>query len=279
MSEVSPFPADSRPILEVRQLSQTYKLARQTLIGPRPELKVLDSIDFSVRPGEAVGLVGESGSGKTTLTRMLTGTEKPMEGRVLYDGTDVWAGSDAERQRFRRSVQVVLQNPRSSLDPRMRVGTSLLEPLRSLKIEGDHGARILDVLDQVGLQKSALERFPHEFSGGQLQRIAIARALMPNPKVLIADEPVSALDVSIQAQVLNLLKDLVRDLGLSLVFIAHDLSVVAYTTSRVYVMSAGKIVEVGKPLDLFRNPKAEATQNLVGAVLSVEAGLAGTALA
>lgn len=279
MSEVSPFPADSRPILEVRQLSQTYKLARQTLIGPRPELKVLDSIDFSVRPGEAVGLVGESGSGKTTLTRMLTGTEKPMEGRVLYDGTDVWAGSDAERQRFRRSVQVVLQNPRSSLDPRMRVGTSLLEPLRSLKIEGDHGARILDVLDQVGLQKSALERFPHEFSGGQLQRIAIARALMPNPKVLIADEPVSALDVSIQAQVLNLLKDLVRDLGLSLVFIAHDLSVVAYTTSKVYVMSAGKIVEVGKPLDLFRNPKAEATQNLVGAVLSVEAGLAGTALA
>ncbi len=279
MSEVTPFPAETRPILEVRQLSQTYKLARQKLVGPRPTLRVLEDIDFSVRPGEAVGLVGESGSGKTTLTRMLTGVEKPMEGHVLYNGTDVWSGSVEERARFRRSVQVVLQNPRSSLDPRMRVGTSLLEPLRSLRIEGDHAARVREVLDQVGLQQNALERFPHEFSGGQLQRIAIARALMPNPKVLIADEPVSALDVSIQAQVLNLLKDLVRDLGLSLVFIAHDLSVVAYTTSKVYVMSSGKIVEVGKPLDLFRSPKAEATQALVGAVLSVEAGLAGTALA
>jgi ABC-type oligopeptide transport system ATPase subunit len=134
------------------------------------------------------------------------------------------------------------------------------------------------VLDQVGLSRTALERFPHEFSGGQLQRIAIARALMPNPRVLIADEPVSALDVSIQAQVLNLLKDLVRDLGLGLVFIAHDLSVVAYTTSRVSVMSSGRIVEVGRPLDLFTAPRAEATQSLVGAVLRVETGLAGNAL-
>jgi peptide/nickel transport system ATP-binding protein len=161
----------------------------------------------------------------------------------------------------------------------MRVGTSLLEPLRSLKIEGDHAARVLEVLDQVGLDKNAVERFPHEFSGGQLQRIAIARALMPGPKVLIADEPVSALDVSIQAQVLNLLKDLVKNLGLGLVFIAHDLSVVAYTTSRVSVMSAGKIVEVGKPLDLFNRPQADATKALVGAILSVESGLAGNALA
>ena len=279
MSAVTQFPADARPLLEVRQLSQVYNLNRQKLFAPRPKLKVLDSIDFSVRPGEAVGLVGESGSGKTTLTRMLTGVERPGEGQVLYDGVDVWTGGEAHRKLFRRSVQVVLQNPRSSLDPRMRVGTSLLEPLRSLKIEGDHAARVLEVLDQVGLDKNALERFPHEFSGGQLQRIAIARALMPGPKVLIADEPVSALDVSIQAQVLNLLKDLVRDLGLSLVFIAHDLSVVAYTTSKVYVMSSGKIVEVGKPLDLFRTPQAEATQALVGAVLSVEAGLAGNALA
>ncbi|WP_055046341.1 ABC transporter ATP-binding protein [Devosia sp. A16] len=279
MSAVTPFPADARPLLEVRQLSQVYNLNRQKLFAPRPKLKVLDSIDFSVRPGEAVGLVGESGSGKTTLTRMLTGVERPGEGQVLYDGVDVWTGGETHKKLFRRSVQVVLQNPRSSLDPRMRVGTSLLEPLRSLKIEGDHAARVLEVLDQVGLDRNALERFPHEFSGGQLQRIAIARALMPGPKVLIADEPVSALDVSIQAQVLNLLKDLVRDLGLGLVFIAHDLSVVAYTTSKVYVMSSGKIVEVGKPLDLFRNPQAEATQALVGAVLSVEASLAGNALA
>ena len=276
---VTPFPGESRPLLEVRQLSQEYFLRRQKLFEPRPVLKVLQNIDFAVRRGEAVGLVGESGSGKTTLTRMLTGVEKPNEGHVVYDGTDVWSGTSAERKTFRRSVQVVLQNPRSSLDPRMRVGTSLLEPLRSLRIEGDHAARVHEVLDQVGLSKSALQRFPHEFSGGQLQRIAIARALMPGPKVLIADEPVSALDVSIQAQVLNLLKDLVRDLGLGLVFIAHDLSVVAYTTSKVYVMSSGKIVEVGRPLDLFRAPKAEATQNLVAAILSVENGLNGEAFA
>jgi peptide/nickel transport system ATP-binding protein len=262
----------------MRQVTQTYKLNRQTLIGPRPLLTVLDHIDFDVCAGEAVGLVGESGSGKTTLTRMMTGAERPQQGQVLYDGRDVWSGDVAHRALFRRSVQVVLQNPRSSLDPRMRVGTSLLEPLRSLRIEGDHAARVHEVLDQVGLSRNALERFPHEFSGGQLQRIAIARALMPNPKVLIADEPVSALDVSIQAQVLNLLKDLVRDLGLGLVFIAHDLSVVAYTTSRVSVMSTGRIVEIGRPLDLFSAPKAEATQALVGAVLSVESGLAGKAL-
>lgn len=267
------------PLLEMRQVTQTYALNRQSLLGTRPQLTVLDNIHFDVRPGEAVGLVGESGSGKTTLTRILTGMEKPREGHVFYDGMDVWAGGAEHWRTFRRSVQVVMQNPRSSLDPRMRIGSSLLEPLRSLKIEGDHAARIFEVLDQVGLVRNALERYPHEFSGGQLQRIAIARALMPGPKVLIADEPVSALDVSIQAQVLNLLKDLVNNLGLSLVFIAHDLSVVAYTTSRVSVMSAGKIVEVGKPMDLFTRPQAEATKNLVGAILTVESGLAGNALA
>jgi peptide/nickel transport system ATP-binding protein len=273
-----PITPSDPPILELRGVNQVYRLRRQRLFAPPGSLKVLGDIDFDVRAGEAVGIVGESGAGKTTLTRMLTGVERPLEGEVLFEGQNVWAGEPALRHRFRRAVQVVLQNPRSSLDPRMRIGTSLLEPLRSLHVEGDHAARVYAVLDQVGLAKSAVDRFPHEFSGGQLQRIAIARALMPAPKVLIADEPVSALDVSIQAQVLNLIKDLVRDLGLSLVLIAHDLSVVAYTTSRVSVMSAGRIVEVGRPLDLFVNPKAEATKNLVGAILSVEAGLAGTAL-
>jgi ABC-type glutathione transport system ATPase component len=279
MNAMNDTPAIGRPLLEMRQVTQTYSLARQTLLGARPSLTVLDHIDFDVRSGEAVGLVGESGSGKTTLTRILTGMEKPREGRVFYNGADIWDGDGERWRNFRRSVQVVMQNPRSSLDPRMRIGVSLLEPLRSLKIEGDHAARVFEVLDQVGLSRQALERYPHEFSGGQLQRIAIARALMPGPKVLIADEPVSALDVSIQAQVLNLLKDLVNNLGLSLVFIAHDLSVVAYTTSRVSVMSAGRIVEVGKPMDLFVRPQAEATKNLVGAILTVESGLAGNALA
>ena len=190
----------------------------------------------------------------------------------------MWSGGRGHRERFRRSVQVVLQNPRSSFDPRMRIGVALLEPLRSLRIDGDHAARVHEVLEQVGMSRAALVRFPHEFSGGQLQRLAIARALMPGPKVLIADEPVSSLDVSIQAQVLNLLKDLVRELGLGLVLVAHDLSVVAYTTGRVCVMAAGRIVEAGAPRRLFTNPQAQATRNLVDAILSVEAGLAGGAL-
>jgi len=153
------------------------------------------------------------------------------------------------------------------------------QTLRTLRIEGDHAARVHEVLDQVGLSKSALQRFPHEFSGGQLQGIPSPARSCPGPRVQIADEPVSALDVFIQAQVLNLLNDLVCDLELGLIFIAHELSVVAYTTSKVYVMSSSKIVEVSRPLDLFRNPQAEATQALVGAVLSVEAGPAGNALA
>ncbi|WEJ34540.1 dipeptide/oligopeptide/nickel ABC transporter ATP-binding protein [Devosia sp. SD17-2] len=269
---------ERRPLLAMNQVTQTYALPRANLFGPRPSFTVLQNIDFDVCAGEAVGLVGESGAGKTTLTRILTGMEKPQTGSVTFEGADIWSGDTAHRAKFRRSVQMVLQNPRSSLDPRMRVGTALLEPMRSLKIAGDHTKRLYEVLDQVGLDRSALERYPHEFSGGQLQRVAIARALMPNPRVLVADEPVSALDVSIQAQVLNLLKDLVRNLQLGLVFIAHDLSVVAYTTSRVSVIAAGRIVEVGQPIELFTHPKAPETKNLVDAVLTVEAGLAGTAL-
>ena len=267
-----------RPILEARQITKTYRLRRRTLFSPRPSLTVLQSVNLDVCAGEAVGLVGESGSGKTTLTRILTGMLSPDAGHVLHEGIDIWSGAHHRRKDFRRSVQVVAQHPRSSLDPRMRIGTSLLEPLRSLKIGGDPIARMNLVLDQVGLGRTALERFPHEFSGGQLQRIAIARALMPGPRVLIADEPVSALDVSIQAQVLNLLKDLVRDLDLGLILIAHDLAVVAYVASRVSVMSAGRIVETGHPHDLFVEPKAEATRNLVSAIMTVEGGLSGRAL-
>lgn len=268
---------EKSPILSASGVTQKYRLARTSLLGSRPMLTALDNVSFDVRPGEAVGLVGESGSGKTTLTRLLVGIEKPVSGDIRYSGGDIWS-PDAHRE-FRRSVQMVLQDPRSSLDPRMRVGHSLLEPLRSMRIAGDHAVRVREVLQQVGLDENALRKYPHEFSGGQLQRIAIARALMPEPKVLIADEPVSALDVSIQAQVLNLLKELVDTLGLSLILIAHDLSVVAYTTSRVSVMSAGKIMEVGRPLDLFTKPQSEATQNLVDAILTVKGGLAGEALA
>jgi len=268
----------STPIIEARGVGQTYKLARTKLFGRRERLAALSDVDFHAMPGEAVGLVGESGSGKSTLTRILVGQERPAAGVMAHNGRDVWRLDRAAHREFRRSVQVVLQNPRSSLDPRMRIGSSLVQPLRALRVETDPDARIREVLEQVGLGPDVLTKYPHEFSGGQLQRIAIARALMPHPKVVIADEPVSALDVSIQAQVLNLLKDLVAELGLTLVLIAHDLSVVAYTTSRVAVMSGGRIVETGRPAELFRNPTAPATQALVDSVLTVEDGLAGKAL-
>jgi peptide/nickel transport system ATP-binding protein len=269
-------PERAAPVLAVRGVAQRYDLPRTSLFGRRPVLHALQDVTLEIRAGEAMGLVGESGSGKSTLARILTGDERPAAGVLQFAGHEVWSGDRASWRNFRRSVQVVLQNPRSSLDPRMRIGSSLAQPLRSLDVPGDHRRRIEEVLGHVGLPVAALEKYPHEFSGGQLQRIAIARALMPGPSVLIADEPVSALDVSIQAQVLNLLKDLVEQLGLALLLIAHDLSVVAYTTSRAAVMSAGRIVEMGRPLELFTSPETEPTRNLVDAVLTVEQGLAGT---
>lgn len=268
----------ANPIIDARGVSQEYRLPRTQLFAARPTLNALIDVDFHAMPGEAVGLVGESGSGKSTLTRVLVGQERPKAGTMHFHGQDMGQADRERRHSFRRSVQMVLQNPSGSFDPRMQVGASLIQPLRSFQIEGDHKRRMHEVLDQVGMRADIVTKYPHEFSGGQLQRIAIARALMPGPQVLVADEPVSALDVSIQAQVLNLLKDLVADLGLTLVLIAHDLSVVAYTTNRVSVMAGGRIVETGSPLDLFRNPQAEATQELVDAVLTVEGGLADKAL-
>ena len=265
-------------ILELRGVSQAYRLGRRSPFVTASYLQVLSNVDFAVRTGQAVGLVGESGAGKTTMTRILPGLERPQTGQVLFDGKDLWEMNAVERLEFRRNLGVVMQNPRSSLDPRMPVGSSLLEPLRSLGIDCDHVARVNEVIEQVGMASSVLGRYPHEFSGGQLQRIAIARALMTRPIVLIADEPVSALDVSIQAQVLNLLMDLVTDLNLALMLVAHDLSVVAYATSRVSVLAAGEIVETGQPLELFSRPKSKATQDLVAAVLTMEAGLAGRGL-
>jgi ABC-type glutathione transport system ATPase component len=266
------------PLLTAQAVSQRYRLPRTKVLGRRDELAAVDAVDFHIHRGEAVSIVGESGSGKTTLARMLVGTERPTDGTLRFRGVDVWGCSREQRREYRRAVQVVLQNPRSSLDPRLRIGTSLTEPLRALAIDGDHGAMAVEALAQVGMGPEALRKYPHQFSGGQLQRIAIARALIVQPEVLIADEPVSALDVSIQAQVLNLLRDLVEQLGLSLVLIAHDLSVVAYTTSRAAVMAEGRIVEQGAPRELFEDPQAEPTRNLVDAVLTVDGGLAGTAL-
>lgn len=271
--------ASSRPTLEAVNLRQVYKLPRTSLFKPREELVAVAEASVRMAPGEVLGIVGESGSGKSTLSRMLVGYERPASGEVLFEGVNVWDRHDtATRREMRSKVQIVLQNPRMSMDPRKKVGISLLEPMRSLKVEGDHEARIREVLSQVGMGDDALTKYPHQFSGGQMQRIAIARALAPNPRVLIADEPVSALDVSIQAQVLNLLKELVDTLGLSLVLIAHDLAVVAYMAHQVMVMSDSQIVEEGDPATLFRTPQADATRELAAAALTVEAGLRGESL-
>jgi peptide/nickel transport system ATP-binding protein len=204
---------------------------------------------------DTLGIVGESGSGKTTLVKLLLGLERTDSGKVTYTG-----------QSLRREVQVVFQDPASALDPRMRVDDTILEPLRILRIEGDHRARLHELLDAVGLPRASAKRYPHEFSGGQRQRIAIARALAPRPRVLIGDEPVSALDVSVRAQILNLLEDLRVGFQLTLVLVSHDLSVVRHMTDRVVVMRAGKIVEEGPTRDVFKAPQHPYTRLLLDSI-------------
>ena len=265
-------------IIQTVGVCQECKLPRTSIFGERPILAALKDVDFYAMQGESVGIVGESGAGKSTLTRILVGMEKPTSGVFTFKNQEVWSSDDDFKKEFRRSVQMVLQNPRSSFDPRMTIAQSLLQPLRGLKIEGDHQARINVVLEQVGLGKDSLKKYPYEFSGGQLQRVAIARALIPDPKVLIADEPVSALDVSIQAQVLNLLNDLVKDLNLTLILITHDLSVVSYATSRVVIMVDGRIEEVDSPKALFHNPKSAIAKSFVDSVLTVGKGIEGESL-
>jgi ABC-type oligopeptide transport system ATPase subunit len=264
-------------LLELDGVVKTFTQKR----GGKKDVQAVAGVSLTVARGETVGLVGESGCGKSTLARLALKLLDPTAGRIRFDGVDITESTGRQLLPVRRRLQAVFQDPLASLNSRMTIAEIMREPFdtHGIRLGAGLTARIRELLSFVGMENTDIEKLPPQFSGGQLQRIAIARALMPGPKVLIADEPVSALDVSIQAQVLNLLKDLVKNLGLGLVFIAHDLSVVAYTTSRVSVMSSGKIVEVGKPLDLFSHPQAEATRNLVGAILSVESGLAGNALA
>jgi peptide/nickel transport system ATP-binding protein len=235
-------------------------------------VRAVDGVSLEVAAGERLGLVGESGSGKSTLIRILAALDSPTTGQVLFRGHPV-AGQPESRLGFLRSaVQLVFQDPRSSLDPRMRVGDIITEPLRSRLLRGrddvptDHRRRLVEVLDAVGLPANAARRYPHEFSGGQRQRIAIARALAPRPQVLIADEPVSALDVSVRAQVLNLLNDLVRQNALTLVFVSHDLTIVRHVCDTVAVMRSGRIVELGSTARVYGDPQADYTRSLLAAV-------------
>jgi len=239
-------------------------------------VRALDGVTLSVNAGEVVGLVGESGSGKSTLARALLGLQPLAGGEVRFDGRAVDAWMRKDPAGFRRRAQMIFQDPYGSLNPRQTIGAALAEVLQVHRLGGaaDRPRRVAELLRQVGLDPAYAPRYPHEFSGGQRQRIGIARALALEPAVLIADEPVSALDVSVQVQILNLLKDLQRERGLTLLFIAHDLAAVRYLCDRLYVLHRGRVVESGHAAEVYARPAHAYTQALLAAVPDVERGLA-----
>lgn len=256
-----------RPLLDVKGLSKFFPV--RGAFGNRvQEVKAVNDVSLRVNRGETFGLVGESGCGKSTLGRTLLRLTEPTGGAAFYDGTDIFKMSPAELQKMRQDMQMVFQDPYSSLNPRKRIGAILEEPLdiHNIGTPAQRPQKVLDILHRVGLQPDHYYRFPHEFSGGQRQRIGIARALMVDPRLIICDEPVSALDVSIQSQVINLLRQLQRDLGLTYLFIAHDISVVRYISDRIGVMYLGKMVEQAPTDAMFAAPRHPYTQALLSAV-------------
>lgn len=257
----------STPLLSVENLTKHFAVSKGFLRGTS-NVKAVDGVSFTLKRGSTLGLVGESGCGKSTTGRMLMRLLSPTSGRILLDGTDVAGLRGKELQEFRRRVQMVFQNPASSLNPRQSVGAAIAAPLQAQGIRPKEGmrARVASLMDRVGLRPEHYNRFPHEFSGGQKQRVGIARALALEPDIVICDEPVSALDVSVQAQVINLLQDIQSDTGISYVFIAHDLSVVKHFADEVAVMYLGRIMEHGTRDTVFGAPVHPYTQSLLSSV-------------
>lgn len=254
---------EGEPLIEVRDLKKHFSAE-----GTADVVRAVDGVSFAIWQGETLGLVGESGCGKSTIGRSILRLHEPTSGSMTFDGTSVFGASSRELQRLRREMQIIFQDPYSSLDPRMSVGSIVSEPLKIHKIgtRAEQSDRVAELLKRVGLDPNYAKRYPHEFSGGQRQRIGIARALALNPRFIVCDEPVSALDVSVQAQVVNLLDDLQDELGLTYLFISHGLAVVEHISDRVAVMYLGKIVEICNADELYASPMHPYTNALLSAI-------------
>jgi peptide/nickel transport system ATP-binding protein/oligopeptide transport system ATP-binding protein len=262
--------ATTTPLIEVRNLTKHFPITRGIIFQKQVgAVKAVDDISFAVPGGETLGLVGETGCGKSTTAKLLVRLLEPTSGQILFEGEDVAGGKGAELKALHRQVQMIFQDPYSSLNPRKTIGSIIAEPFVIHELHTESGERkraVQELMDRVGLNPEHYNRYPHEFSGGQRQRIGVARAIALEPKLLIADEPVSALDVSIQAQVLNLLKRLQREMGLTLIFISHDLSVVRHMCDRIAVMYLGKVVELTSNEALYSFPRHPYTGALLSAV-------------
>ena len=265
---------EQEAILEVRNLRKCFPI-KKTMTGKvTQELIAVDNVSFKLMPGETLGIVGESGCGKTTLGRTILKLHESNGGQIFFDGQDITNLKSSQMREIRKKMQIIFQDPYSSLNPRITVGDAIMEPLRVWNKGGKNNQErkqyVIDLMKEVGLDEEHYNRYPHEFSGGQRQRVCIARALALKPSVVVCDESVSALDVSVQAQVLNLLNDLKNKWGFTYIFISHDLSVVKFLADRLMIMRQGKVVEMGDADDIYANPQQEYTRNLIDAIPKVD---------
>ena len=265
----------AKPLIEVRNLKMYFPVGSTLLSSHRKILKAVDDVSFDLYPGETFGLVGESGCGKTTVGRTLVRLYKPTAGQIIFDGTDIANMDERTVLPYRKKMQMIFQDPYASLNPRMTVSSIIGEPMRLQGVKQEEiSARVSELIEQVGLKKDHLNRYPHEFSGGQRQRIGIARALAMHPEFIVCDEPISALDVSIQAQVINMLEELQEQMGITYLFVSHDLSMVRHISHRVGVMYLGQMVELATVEELYSNMQHPYTQALMSAVPLADPDLA-----